>query len=291
MISFDIETIDVSDGYLLIDPLNIDPERFDSTLPALHCTPPALSNADVLTPRLIDLAALSPDQRDSARRLVADEGLDIGPPVLCAWLGSATGIDALARHIGRFLVGPGADGGQRMWRYYDPRVFSLAIQVLSHEQRHMLLGPVSLWRFPWCGRWWSVEGPGRVMHVLESGLLAWPAPAQWRRLDQSALLTRVLRDLQTIGPPFSDGLCLHYQHEIASSLTDARQALHLSDDDDLAQYALACTRYGQRFTRHPTLAAAWPRLAGGEISWSTLREKLSDDDYRVLETQTTGSAS
>jgi hypothetical protein len=290
MLTFDINARAVFDGYLLIDPLNIDPDRFDATLPTLRCTPPSLANADALTPRLVDLAALSPEQLASVRRMIAEENLDLVPPVLCAWLGSTLPIEALARHIARFLVGPDADGRQVMWRYYDPRVFSLAARILSDEQRRMLVGAVDLWRFPWCGRWWSVEGPGQVVQPLDSGMAAWPTPEQWSRLNQSALITRVLRELPDIRPPFSDAQCLRYQSEIGLSLIHARQELDLKDNDDLTQYALACARYGDRFRRHPKLATAWSALARGEIGWPTLRDMLSDDEYRTLEIQTTGSA-
>src|ERR1700712_2774880 len=97
-------------GYLLIEPGNIDAERFGQLPPMRRCTPAPLSNADALMPRLIDLAALAPRQQQHLAQMLLEETASRQPPAICAWIDSALDGTALARHVARFLFGPDADG-------------------------------------------------------------------------------------------------------------------------------------------------------------------------------------
>lgn len=250
----------------------------------LSCTPSVLSQSEELMPRLIEVASLSPAQQDGLSDVLLRELNGQRPPVVCAWLACSLDARALARHLTRFLVGPGMDGTLVFWRYFDPRVFSLAMTVFSVEQTHALLGPIVEWQFPWCQRWWGVSGPGREADPLLGIAPAWPSEKQWCSLEDSALIARVLatlQDTQEVGD-LTDAACLRLQREITVSVLDARQRWHLSDKDDLAEYALHCARYGKEFQLYPKLAPAWAGLVQGQGNWSELMAMLDKNDYRVL---------
>jgi len=278
----------IRNGYLLIDASNIDDETFAEPLPMLRCTPGLLSNADDLMPRLIDVASLSPEQQDDVTLALLRETTGNRPPVICAWLDSSTDIDALARHVARFLVGPDSEGDSVFWRYYDPRVFSLAMTLFSPVQKEALLGPITSWRFPWCEHWWRVSGPGREIDPLGGCKSAWPTGKQWNSLNHSRLVAHVLLQMQIVSNKQSAMLpseCLRCQRGIDIALINGEQHLKLTDADELAEYALYSVRYGDAFLRHPKLDTAWTDLVHGKISWSDLQALLDSDDHRVLNQQ------
>lgn len=272
-------------GYLLIEPGNLDSGLFGPAPPMYRCTPATLSNADELTPRLIDLASLSPQQQEQMAQALWREGLGDRPPAVCAWLTCAREIAELARHIGRFLVGPGIDDSPVYWRYHDPRVFSLALDVLAPAQRAALLGPVTEWRFPWCGRWWSVDGPGRDIELLEGIAPAWPNKAQWSRLRDSELVARALAQLLDVPKPPEPDDCLRYQNLAALAIQEGRERLKLADAEDLLEYAVLRARYGDAFRDHPKLAAAWSALPVYAMHWCDVRDLLSENDLRKMDAQ------
>ncbi|NRR32617.1 DUF4123 domain-containing protein [Oxalobacteraceae bacterium] len=273
-------------GYLLIEPFRLDEESFAGELPMLRCTPNCLLNSDELMPRLIDVAALSPEQQDGLGLVLRRELDGERLPVVCGWLDCPKDAEALARHLIRYLLGPTPDGTQVLWRYYDPRIFSLTMRLFSPDQREALLGPVVAWRFPWCGRWWSVTGKGREADWLDHIEPAWPSAQQWFSLEHGGLVSRMLRKLQDVRDhtdPLTDEDCLRLSQEADVHLVYAKQHLHLSDKDDLMEYAQHCMRYGEAFRRHPKLVSAWPELARGETSWCELISMLDPQDYRFLD--------
>lgn len=269
----------IRSGYLLIDASNLDAQTFTDAPPMHSCTPAALTNAADLMPRLIDVRALSEQQQGDVTQALLREILCDRPPVVCAWLHSALSTDALARHIARFLIGPGSDGQLVFWRNYDPRVFSFALYLLSPAQRDALLGPITEWRFAWCRHWWSVPGPGRAIDMLAGYEAAWPTVAQWASLAHCELILPILMQLQDA---LSAEECLLYQQKIDRYLLDARQRLHLSEKSEQTDYAVHCMRYGNDFQHHRKLTAAWAQLTSGEISWSALLSLLDSADYRGL---------
>jgi len=275
----------IRNGYLLIDASNIDDETFAEPLPMLRCTPGTLTNADELTPRLIDVAALAPTLQDEVTALLLRETDSDTPPVVCAWLQSSLDADALARHIARFLVGPGPDGNTVFWRYYDPRVFSLAMALFAPAQKEALLGPITEWRFAWCQHWWSVAGPGREIYPLGGHKPAWPSAKQWLSLDHSQLIARVLLQIHELQGSFTAADAIRYQREADLALINAKQHLKLNEDHELVEYALQSVRYGDAFKRHPKLDIAWTELAQGNTNWSDLRAMLDHNDYQKLNQQ------
>lgn len=268
-------------GFLLIDAANIDGESFND-LPMIGCVHRLLANSDSLMPRLIDLAALTPPQQDGLVEARQRELTCERPPVICAWINTLLDASALARNISRFLVGPGADNALVFWRYFDPRVFTLALAVFKPEQTQALLGGIMEWHFPWRGRWWRVGGHSREADSLKGIAPAWPTAIQWKSLENSSVMTRVLTQIQDVHGTQTDAVCLAQLLDIDVFILDARNRLQLEDESDLVGYSLMRWEYGSEFRHHPKLADAWDKLAGGSISWGELTTLLDENDYQAM---------
>ncbi len=248
----------------------------------LRCTPASLTKSDEVMPRLIDVANLSQRQQES---LVDEMALEVHgerPPLVCAWIETHMTGPALARYLTRYLVGPGADGNNVLWRYYDPRVFAMAMSKFSKEQAQALLGPILEWRFPWCKRWWSVVGAGVESDPLMGISPAWPNNCQWASLGRTALVSRVMVELAYSHGWQSDSSCLRMLREVDARIAIGEKRFHLSDNDTLVAYALMNVRYGPEFRHYPKLAMAWHELEKGRIDWHDLIVILDENDCRVL---------
>lgn len=273
----------ITTGHVLVEPANLDPRSPLHDLPMQVCEVARLRDADELTPRLINISGLTAAQQEylnTALRCAphADE-----PPLLCAWLETEADPERLMRALTRFLIGVGLDGRETYWRYYDPRVFTLTMHLFSDEQTRALLGPITQWRFPWCGHWWSVAGPGEEIEVLGGSRPAWPGTNQWSSLAHCDVLNSMLRALADKLAGCTPPEILLYQRRADLALVRGRQVLKLSDPDELREYALHCLRYDNAFLDHPHLYEAWPALASGQIRWSALLQRLGPDDYRQME--------
>lgn len=271
-------------GYLLIDPCNLDEDNFPEPLPMIHCTPASLTNSDAVMPRLIDVAALTPAQQDSLPALMLEELRGERTPFVCAWLECEADAAALARHITRFLVGPDGEDASNdvFWRYYDPRVFALAVSLFRTAQTQALLGPVLTWRFPWCGHWWRVEGPGVEIAPIKGTAPAWPGDTQWASLAHCAALSAVLGQLQDEQGVISPQASLQRLRQVDAAMVRAKVRLRLTDKDDLISYALLNVRYGDEFLYYPKLTPAWHELAQGRIRWCDLTALITENDYEAM---------
>ncbi|UXU85863.1 DUF4123 domain-containing protein [Burkholderia sp. S-53] len=265
-------------GFLLIEPATLIEAPALAELDMRPCTPRVLAHREELMPRLIALAELDEQARAAATDVWQAEPHAERPPVVCAWLDSDDGIDVLAEHVARYLVGPGVDGKPVFWRYYDPRVLTLALTVLEPAQRQALLGPIRTWQFAWAGHRWAMRGPGIAADALEGHVPAWPTAEQWLRLNRSEVMTQVLNRLPV--PSVDDAALL--PSELDRILSDAMRH-GLTDDDALTDYAWHCVKYGPAFERHPTLVDGWPLLAAGEITWPDIVMRFTPDDFASLE--------
>ncbi|MDR8751149.1 hypothetical protein FEP95_05342 [Burkholderia multivorans] len=172
-------------GFLLIEPATLAHATALAAFDMRPCTPRILAHREELMPRLIDVAALNEAARITVTEAWEAEIVGQRPPVVCAWLDSDLDGDSLARHIARYLVGPGVDGKPVFWRFYDPRVLALTLAIFDPSQRQALLGPIQAWQFIWAGHRWAVSGPGIPTDVLEGNVPAWPRPDQWARINRS----------------------------------------------------------------------------------------------------------
>lgn len=266
-------------GFLLVEPATLVEAPELAELDMRSCTPRALAHREELMPRLIDVAVLDEQARAAATEVWRAEPYAERPPVVCAWLDSDGGIDEVAEHVARYLVGPGADGQSVFWRYYDPRVLALTLTVLEPSQKQALLGPIRTWQFAWAGHQWAFRGPGTVADVLEAHAPAWPTAEQWLRVNRSEVVTQVVNRLPV--PSVDDAARL--PSELDRILSDAMR-YGLADGDALTDYAWHCVKYGPAFERHPILVDGCPLLAAGEITWPDIVMRFTPDDFASLET-------
>ncbi|MBR8310951.1 DUF4123 domain-containing protein [Burkholderia cenocepacia] len=184
-------------GFLLVEPTMLIHAPDLAALDMRPCTPRVLAHREELMPHLIDLAALDAQSQGIAAAHWQEEVSTERPPVACAWLNTEASADMVVEHIARHLVGPGADGRPVFWRYYDPRVLSLALAILEPDQRRALLGPIDAWQFAWAGHRWFVDAPGPKAE-LAAQLAGWPRPDQWPRLDRSEVAEQVRQRLPAL---------------------------------------------------------------------------------------------
>ncbi|MDR8028319.1 DUF4123 domain-containing protein [Burkholderia cenocepacia] len=184
-------------GFLLVEPTMLIHAPDLAALDMHPCTPRVLAHREELMPHLIDLAALDAQSQGVAAAHWQEEVTTERPPVACAWLNTEASADMVVEHIARHLVGPGADGRPVFWRYYDPRVLSLALAILEPDQRRALLGPIDAWQFAWAGHRWFVDAPGPKAE-LAAQLAGWPRPDQWPRLDRSEVAEQVRQRLPAL---------------------------------------------------------------------------------------------
>jgi hypothetical protein len=272
-----------SQGYVLIETATIGYAAGLETLPSVACAPAALSHRIELMPRLVNVSALSPEQQTEIAEVMRDELDGDRPPVICAWLQSCWPVDQLAEHVARYLVGPGANGTPVLWRYYDPRVISLATSVLEPAKLSALLGPVDTWTLPAVGRWWTISGDGREAPLLEGITPAWPTPAQWERIEYSDLAARAFARLSDQKYDFRD--LSRLMGALCKSFDDAKQKAGISDPDALIDYAVHDMRYGRSFTEHKKLEQAWPAIRRGELTWPGALALLTSADFELLKDQ------
>ncbi len=273
-------------GYLLIEPANFPFDACSGTVPMLHCTPSALIKMDDLMPRLIKLEPLDHAQRSELIDIALEQAAYIRPPCICAWLLPACAEIDLVRHIGDYSIGRSPSGNRVLWRYFDPRVFSLMMQLFSQQQREALLSPISEWRFIWCRRWWRVSGAKRKPDRLFDHDVAHPSVAQWAVMARSGLIARTLMRLDKCGAMSAEG-CLEAQHRVLQAIDQAEQRYKLKDDSYLGEYAFLQARYGTAFSSHFRLSDEWRKLESGESSWPDVRDRLRPSDIQRLEEQLT----
>lgn len=276
--------VDCAVGYLLVDMATF-PRNLGVAMPRLErCSPPGLTNVEHLMPCLIYLDELSPEQRTELANLFSDQVASGSSPSICGHLISALPLQDLARYLSRFLIGAGPGGEQILWRYFDPRVLSLLPRIYSAGQVNALLAPIQSWDFAWCRRWWRLERTADIRDALSLYEQVWPDEAHWQYLKHTRLLTSVLSKME-LETPAAD--LLERQGTVLAHLVEGEARLRLSDED-LAEYASWCTRYGRAFRYHYKLDDAWTALERGQISWQALLDQLNAHDLERLNAALTG---
>lgn len=250
-------------------------EPFLQALATYACTPRELAHREELMPKLIDVASLSPDAQAQVTEIWLDEAATTRPPVACAWIDCNASIDELARHIARYLVGPGENGRPVFWRYYDPRVLSLTLAVCDPAQRAALLGPAATWQFAWAGHRWAVAGPGKLEDEIDGHLSGWPRQDQWPRINRSEVAARVVDRL----PLMPAEHAARVPAALDSIFSDVARRGGPADADDLADYAWHCLHYGPAFEQCPALVDTWPALARGEIGWPDAKARIAAEGF------------
>lgn len=270
-------TADISSGYLLIDTLNLPRSLGCDPLPVCGCVPSDLTNIMSLLPGVVSIESLNADQLLTVREIMALQTAGRHPWAICAVLVSDLHIEELAKHIASLLSVVDDEDRAVLWRFFDPRVFSLVVSIYNAEQRSAVLGPICDWRFAWRGHWWSVSGEGDRLSSLRFDL-AWPTKAQWPLLRFSKLLEQVLLRVES-DAPLAASDCLDVQHRATAYLKDASSEMNFSEPDEMIDYAYMCVTYGSAFLSHPQFKHARADLASGKLNWWTFRNLL---DMRSL---------
>lgn len=265
-------------GFVLIEPATLIHTPALAALEMRPCTPRVLAHREELMPRLIDVASLDEHAQAAVTDVWLEELHTARPPVACAWIDSEDGIDALAEHIARYLVGPGADGNPTFWRYYDPRVLALTLAIFDAGQRKALPGPIETWQFAWAGHRWAVSGPDSSAEPADNRVPAWPRPEQWPRVNRSDITVPVLDRLPHRTGAEAATLPAELDRLFSSGI---RQGL--THSEDLADYAWHGLTYGAAFEQHPKLIDAWPALADRKVTWPEVVARFTSADFRQLE--------
>jgi hypothetical protein len=267
-------------GYLLIDVLNFG-ESWPETVESIPCIPAGLANVEALVPRLVDVATLSPSELEQMVEIFGQQATGEYPFAICAWLECDIEIEALAERIAFFLCGRGPEDSQIIWRYFDPRVFPIAMSLFSQEQRDALLGPIKNWRFAWCGNWWLVEHDAIHEPVILDQDIGWPTEQQWPSVQRSRVINNVLKLLGT-NAHLTHEQCMRYLAMSIVNLNDCIGTFHLADENDQTEFVYLCTTFGLAYRRHAKLAAGWSALKEGAISWTDLRLQLNANDFAKI---------
>lgn len=272
----------ISSGYLLIDTLNLPPSMECKPLPILPCVPADLTNIADLLPGLVDVTALEDDQLQTVREILALQVAGSHPWAVCAILTCESSIEELSEHIGCFLSVIDDSNRPVLWRFFDPRVFSLSMAIFTGEQRRGLLGPIREWQLAWRRHWWSVTSNSERTGRRPDLDAVTPNKQQWQMLRLSRLIDSVLLQLEQESP-FTTSDCVRAQQAAIVYLNDASLELKLSESEDLIDFAYLALKYGRAFTEHPKLKHAKADLIAGRLGWFAFRNSLDAADFRTFE--------
>ena len=268
----------ISSGYLLIDPLNLPPALYCEPLPTLPCTHADLTNIAELLPRLVDISALDDNQLQAIREILALQTAGHHPWAICAVLTCESSVAEISEHIGCFLRMVDGQSRPVFWRFFDPRVFSLLMAKFTVDQRMELLGPIREWQFAWLGNWWTASSnSGKSGGRPDVDVVA-PSEAQWQILRMSRLVDGVLLRIAQ-DSPLSHAECLRSQLAVIDYLAEGSLELHLSETEDLIDFAYLSLKYGHAFRTCPKFKLAKPELAARFLGWFTFRNSLNATDF------------
>lgn len=268
-------------GYLLIEPANL-PVELQEFLPAMRpCVPPFLWAAENSMPQLLSLDKLSDAQQKAIDELLAHEASATYPPSVFAWLHSSKGIEEIASGIGRLISGTGPDGNKVIWRFYDPRVFILAMSIFKDDQVNVLLGTVESWTFPWHQHWWRVHRTKRFSpspHELELG---WPNSSQWNVLIKSGIFNSIFS--RNFSCDVTPEECLDNLSYSIKAFLETENYLHLESDEDRAEFVYLSIRYRKHFRNIYDLAISWEQLKARQITLREMLLRIEQQDIQYIE--------
>ncbi|KUE85070.1 hypothetical protein ASL20_30625 [Cupriavidus necator] len=266
------------DGYLVLDPLNHDPTLADLSALTLHqCLPAGIGDNAHLMPAVVELATVSPADRQMLLNVAQDEAARGDPPLICAWLQSVAPVQEVSSHLASCLTGTDHAGGHALWRFYDPRVFAHMTWLLRPVQLHALLGPSESWGFAWAGDWYQFARPTLAEAPPTLPRPWWPDARQWPTVEQTADIAQVLTRIAGRNKP-----SLAQARTVDRALRHADEVLHLTLPADRRHYATHVAAFGQPFEDQPKLQAAWPAVAAGEMTLRQALGSLSSDDWELM---------
>jgi hypothetical protein len=267
-------------GFVLLEPSNRPHYIDDKCLACIPCVPLGLGKIEHLMPQLIDLTTISKSEGELLEDLCVAELEHARPPYVCAWISSELNGDDLAALVAERLVG--SDRGRRLiWRFYDPRVTSLAYNVLVPEQRDALFHDIQCWVLPWAGHWWCIEGPRDQSSAYGIANQSWPTSDQWTTFSISDLIHRIHAEIcarMSTEPKAVPAI----QQALIRGMREASTNLRLVEPAQQAEYARLLVLFGDAFKYHGLLEGMREKLANGHMQWSEFRTSVDEDELDRL---------
>lgn len=242
--------------YALLNPMQLEKARW-ADLPSVELKPSGLDMPVGALPLLVELKALSEDQRIALLDRNTDWQRFSKLPLFGALLGSNRDVGVVQGHLCAQMV---LNRERKYWlRLHDPRVFGGLERVLTATQLRRLFGPINTWTWfePFRAEWRLCRKPVQAQHHEPFRL----DTAQWNALKRLPLLNRCLRRLSR-----GDGAAESYPvvaPRIDFHLRSAAE-LGLSDRDDACLYALSMERYGLDWPTLPLVQQAIESVRRGE---------------------------
>ncbi|WP_426343949.1 DUF4123 domain-containing protein [Pseudoduganella sp. R-32] len=267
-------------GFVLLEPSNRPHYIDDKSLAGIPCVPFGLEKIEHLMPQLIDLSTISESDGELLEDLCVAELEHARPPYVCAWISSElNGVD-LAALVAERLVG--RNGGHRLiWRFYDPRVTSLACNVMTPEQRDALFQDIQSWVLPWSGQWWRIEGAQDHSSAYGIANQSWPTPDQWTTFSISEFIHRIHTEIcakRSIEPKAAPAV----QQAVIRGMREAATNLGLVEPAQQAEYARLLVLFGDAFKFHRPLEGMREKLAKRHMQWSEFRILVDEEELDRL---------
>ncbi len=268
------------EGYVLLEPSNRPHFIEDQCLIGIPCIPFGMGKIEHLMPQLIDLRNASESDGELIQDLCLAELEHTRPPYVCAWIRSELSGDDLAAVLAERLVGTNA-GRRLIWRYYDPRVTSLAHRVLTSEQRDALFHGIQHWLLPWSGTWWRVEGGQHPSDSFRNPDQSWPTPDQWAIFSSCEIIHRVHTEI-CARKSVEEKDPARMQHAIVSGMREAAAKLRLMEPVHQVEYARLLVLFGDSFKLHRVLEGLFEKVADGHMKWPEFRGLVDEDELERL---------
>lgn len=169
----------------------------------------------------------------------------------CSWMYSSMSLKRLTRHLHDQLRVQLPNGGIRILRFFDPRVFRTIATTFDAEQLNRLLAGISIWLFATEGQVESVSG-GEQQNIEEAPYVI--NIEQQQQIARATLPFTVLEELRQIQ---AEMLSLYTPAEQVKGLRDMvteAQSLGLQQLNDIVAFCTLGFYFDLNFYKHPEVA-------------------------------------
>lgn len=238
-------------------------------MPVHELCPNAFAGNAHLMPRLVDLQALSDEQRAWILVKLDHSVARREQPVVSMLLASEAPAHEVVSHLKHqqaIRQGP----SQAWLRLHDPYVFIQLARVLSDRALRELFGPVQRWTIWLADDWHQCTPQPRTGHEAEQGSL--PLARPWNAMLRIAAVNRCLL---AKGWTSLDQIIKNSQH-IDELVQRAQHTYRLSRPADAAAFATMAADLRLEFDQHPLLQPVidgW-RAEGHDADGGSLIEEL-----------------
>ena len=256
-----------SHDYAIINPLQVDISMWDD-LDTSAVVPRTFKDQSELFPRLIDLNALSFERRVALVEQSEDWARSHDQPMLSALLKSDAPRDRVVQHFAHAMH-MRRDGRDRVFRFYDPRVFQHLQWLFDPAQMKALLGPLDTWT--WCtaaGDWKSCAKPEVTTTVLHIHADQWPILL---RMEDINVVLAALADVMP-------SLVMEQKlvRRIDDLLVESSHAWRMTAPDDRQLFAFQAIRFHPRIHTHLVLKSKLALVLDGKQSYVSACADLDD---------------